>query len=315
MQQSFEETDVRELVAFVALADTGSFVAAARRLGRDATVVSRRVQGLEARLGVRLAERSTRRVVLTDAGRELLDRVRPLLQDLRAAEAAAASAADEPHGRLKLALPSTFGRLWIGPWIPEFLRAHPQVTIEAEFSNSYVDLVGEGYDLAVRLGSLPDSRLVARKVGERRRLVCASPAYLARSGTPRSPWDLAAHDCLRFTGKTDPHVWEFVDPTGKLQVVPISGSFASDDAEVLVRAGVAGAGIVYAADWLVGRELADGTLIPVLEDWPMPGEGGLYVVTPSRSGLPGKTRAFAAWVAAHLGGVPWRTPPGGQART
>lgn len=307
MQQSEDIGDLGELSAFVALAETGSFVAAAHRLGRDPTAISRRVQGLERRLGVRLAERSTRRVALTEAGQAFLERVRPLLDDLRAAEGeASALVQGEPQGRLRIALPSAFGRLWIAPALSDFLALHPRVALEAQFSNAYVDLVGEGFDLAVRLGSLPDSRLVARKVTERHRLICAAPAYLAEHGVPRTPADLTGHACLRFTDKPNPHVWEFVGPAGEMQVAPISGPFASDDAEALVQAGVAGAGVVYATDWLVGRELADGRLVRLLEDWRMPEEGGVYVVTPSRSGLPSKTRAFSDWIAAHLGRAPWR---------
>jgi len=307
MQQSEDVADLGELAAFVALAETGSFVAAARRLGRDPTAISRRVQGLERRLGVRLAERSTRRVALTEAGGAFLERLRPLLEDLRAAESeASALAKGEPRGRLRIALPSAFGRLWIAPSLSKFLALHPGVTLEAQFSNAYVDMVGEGFDLAVRLGSLPDSRLVARKVAERHRLLCAAPAYLAEHGAPQTPADLVRHSCLRFTDKPNPHVWEFVAGNGDLQVVPISGPFASDDAEALVQAGVAGAGVVYATDWLVGRELVDGRLIRLLEDWRMPDEGGVYVVTPSRSGLPTKTRAFSDWIAAHLSRAPWR---------
>jgi DNA-binding transcriptional LysR family regulator len=307
MQQSIDSSDLGELAAFVALAETGTFIAAARRLGRDPTVISRRVQALERRLGVRLAQRSTRRVSLTEAGRAFLERVRPLLLELKAAEdQAAALASGEPQGRLRVALPSAFGRLWIAPRLPDFLARYPLVVLEAAFSNSYADLPGEGFDLAIRLGVLPDSRLIARKVADRRRLICAAPAYIARHGAPRQPADLASHACLRFTGKPNPHVWEFLDPSGGVQAVPVSGPFASDDSEALTQAGVAGAGLVYATDWLVGRELSDGHLVPVLEDWRMPEEGGIYVVTPSRSGLPSRTRAFADWIAGELARAPWR---------
>lgn len=306
MQQLPTDPDLLEISAFVSLAESGSFAAAAKRLARDPTVVSRRVQALEARLGVRLAERSTRKVALTEAGEAYLERIRPLLDDLKAAaREATAFAEGEPRGRLRLALPSAFGRLWIAPLLPLFLRKHPLVSIEATFSNAYVDLLGENYDLAVRLGDLPDSRLVARKVADRRRLLCAAPAYLAEHGVPTAPQELANHACLRFTGKPNPHVWEFRDSDGREQAWPISGPLASDEPEALVQAGIAGLGIVYGTDWLVGRELADGRLVRVLADWALPDEGGVYVVTPSKAGLPSKTRAFATWVASQLGRSPW----------
>jgi DNA-binding transcriptional LysR family regulator len=306
MQQSSTDPDLSEISAFVLLAESGSFVAAGRRLGRDPTVVSRRVQALEARLGVRLAERSTRKVALTEAGEAYLERIRPLLDDLKtAAHEAAAFAEGEPRGRLRLALPSAFGRLWVAPLLPLFLREHPLISIEATFSNAYVDLLGENYDLAVRLGDLPDSRLVARKVADRRRLLCAAPSYLSERGVPAAPEELADHACLRFTGKPNPHVWESRDSEGRERAWPVSGPMASDDAEALVQAGIAGLGIVYGTDWLVGRELADGRLVRVLADWTLPDEGGVYVVTPSRAGLPSKTRAFATWIANRLSRSPW----------
>lgn len=309
MQQLPDSPDLGDITAFVTLAESGSFVAAGRRLGRNPTAVSRRVQSLETRLGVRLAERSTRKVMLTEAGRAYLDRIRPLLDDLKGAELETAAFAEgEPRGRIKLALPSAFGRLWIAPLLPLFLREHPLVSIEASFSNAYVDLIGEGYDLAVRLGNLSDSRLIARKVADRRRLLCAAPAYLAENGAPATPDDLVDRPCLRYTGKPNPHVWEFLDAERREHVVPISGPMASDDAEALVRAGIAGLGIVYGTDWLVGRELAEGRLVRILTGWTLPDEGGVYIMTPSKAGLPSKTRAFANWIAERLGRAPWSDP-------
>ncbi|MEP0248401.1 MAG: LysR family transcriptional regulator, partial [Roseobacter sp.] len=171
--------DLDTIEAFVALADAGSFALAGQRVGRDPTIISRRVQALEARLGVRLAERSTRRVTLTEAGRAYLERLRPLLRELAAADREASAFAEgAPRGNLRLSLPTSFGRMWLSPLIAEFLKAHPQVTIEAELSNRFVDIIGEQFDLAVRLGVLPDSRLVARRLFPRYRLLCASPDYL-----------------------------------------------------------------------------------------------------------------------------------------
>jgi DNA-binding transcriptional LysR family regulator len=307
MQQSADHFDLADLNAFIALAETGSFAAASKRLLRDPTAVSRRVSALEARLGVRLAERSTRHVHLTEAGRGFLERVGPILADLRAAEAETASLSQgEPRGHIRVALPSAFGRLWIAPAIPEFLKQYPAVTVEARLSNDYVDVVGEGFDLAVRLGALPDSRLVARKVATRRRLLCASPDYLERRGEPGEPDELVAHDCLRFTGKQNPFVWEFVK-NGREAAVPITGPLESDDPEVLLAGGLGGLGIVFATDWLVGRAVSEGRLVRLLSDWQLHDEGAVYLVMPSRSGLPSKTRAFADWLAAYLDGEPWNS--------
>lgn len=295
IMQQYPDLDTIE--AFVALADAGSFALAGQRVGRDPTIISRRVQALEARLGVRLAERSTRRVTLTEAGRAYLERLRPLLRELAAADREASAFAEgAPRGNLRLSLPTSFGRMWLSPLIAEFLKAHPQVTIEAELSNRFVDIIGEQFDLAVRLGVLPDSRLVARRLFPRYRLLCASPDYLATAGPLRNPSDLVQHNCLRFTGKVNPAVWEFFDADGKILTVPVTGAFASDDGEVLVDSAVAGLGLLYSSDWLVARQLASGQLVRVLADWRIPDEGAIQIVTPSLAGLPSKTRAFSDWL-------------------
>jgi DNA-binding transcriptional LysR family regulator len=294
-----------DLVAFVAVLERGSFTRAAEQLARDATVVSRRVSALEERLGVRLVERTTRRVAPTEAGTALFERARAILEQFAEAESAASAyGGDEPRGTLKVALPGSFGRMWIAPYLPAFLGAHPALRVEASFSNRFVDLVAEGFEVAVRLGGLPDSTLVARKVADRRRLLCASPAYLERHGTPRHPRELAHHDCLAFTGFVSHPEWKLVSGKGERAAVRVAGRLVSDDAEALVVAAVQGAGITMTADWFVGRELADGRLVPVLPDWTMDERGGIYVVVPSRRFLPAKTRAFTVWVARLFSPIP-----------
>lgn len=305
MQQSLF-SDLNELAAFVALADTGSFAAAGRQLGRDPTAISRRLGAMEARMGVRLAERSTRKVALTEAGRTYLERIRPLLHDLQMAGREAIAFADgEARGHLRIALPGNFGRLWLTPLIVEFLRAHPRVTIEADTSNRFVDLIGERFDLAIRLGELPDSRLVARKVAERRRLICASPEFIALHPEIRTPRDLADAPCLCFTGRHDPYRWNFVKSGGGKCGVTVSGPLASDDAELLVEAAVSGLGVLYTSDWYASRDLAAGRLVELLPDWALVDPGAVYVVTPASAGTPSKTRAFSNWIADKLTPPPW----------
>ncbi|PTQ10169.1 transcriptional regulator [Sphingomonas oleivorans] len=308
MQQFDALPDIEALHAFIAVAEEGSFNAAGHRLNRDATIISRRVQALEQGLGVRLIERSTRRVSLTEAGEVYLGHVRPLLHNLLAAGREAGRFTEgEPRGRLRLALPGSFGRMWLMPMLADFLEAYPGVTLDVAFSNRFVDLIGEGFDLAIRLGVLPDSRLVARKLAERKRMICASPAYLQRRGVPASPEELSRYECLIFSGKVNPYVWEFMMPGAKQLVVPVAGPFISDDAEALVPAAVAGRGLLYATDWLVGRELADGRLVRILEDFPVPDEGAIYVVHPSSRHVPNKTRAFAHWISERLSrNLPWQ---------
>ncbi|MER9678824.1 LysR family transcriptional regulator [Mesorhizobium sp. M0184] len=308
MQQSHEPAALVEMAAFAAIAEARSFTKAAARIGRDATILSRRLASLEERLGVRLLHRTTRSVSLTEAGSEFLVRVRAILAAVDEAEAAAsAHAGGGPRGVLRLALPGSFGRMWIGPLLPQFLAEFPDVRIEAEFSNRFVDLVAENFDVAVRLGALEDSRLVARKVATRRRLLCAAPSYLARRGTPTAPEALLEHSCLGFSGFQTFPAWEMTDSTGRRVSIEVSGPLVTDDAEVLVEAAVQGAGLMMSTDWLVGRELADGRLVPVLEDWTLADEGAVYVVMPSAKGQAAKTRAFADWIGKRFAPVPpWR---------
>ncbi|CAN7441909.1 LysR family transcriptional regulator [Mesorhizobium sp. LjRoot246] len=308
MQQSHEPAALAEMAAFAAIAETRSFTRAAARVGRDATILSRRLQSLEERLGVRLLHRTTRSVSLTEAGAEFLVRVRAILASVDEAEAAAsAHAGGGPRGLLRLALPGTFGRMWIGPLLPQFLAEFPDVRIEAEFSNRFTDLVAENFDVAVRLGALEDSRLVARKVATRRRLLCAAPSYLARRGRPRTPQALLEHSCLGFSGFQTFPAWEMTNREGRSVRVEVSGPLVTDDAEVLVEAAVQGVGLMMSTDWLVGRELADGRLVPILEEWTLADEGAIYVVTPSAKGQAAKTRAFADWIGKRFAPEPpWR---------
>ncbi|MER8474703.1 LysR family transcriptional regulator [Mesorhizobium sp. M1163] len=305
MQQSHEPAALAEMAAFAAIAEARSFTKAAARIGRDATILSRRLASLEERLGVRLLHRTTRSVSLTEAGSEFLVRIRAILAAVDEAEAAAsAHAGGGPRGVLRLALPGSFGRMWIGPLLPQFLTEFPDIRIEAEFSNRFVDLVAENFDVAVRLGALEDSRLVARKVATRRRLLCAAPSYLARRGTPAAPEALLEHSCLGFSGFQTFPAWEMTDTTGRRVSIEVSGPLVTDDAEVLVEAAVQGVGLMMSTDWLVGRELADGRLVPVLEDWTLADEGAVYVVMPSAKGQAAKTRAFADWIGKRFAPVP-----------
>ena len=166
-------------------------------------------------------------------------------------------------------------------------------------------LIGEGFDIAVRLGNLPDSRLVARKVAERRRVVCASPAYLAQNEAIREPGDLVRHPCLRFTNHADPYHWAFTTPEGGVSSVAVSGPLASEEVDLLVQAAVAGLGVLHATEWYVADHLASGRLIEVLGDHPVADKGAVYIVTPAADGMPSKTRAFSNWITKELSNPKW----------
>jgi len=303
-----EAYDLRALKAFIILADSGSFATASTILQRDPTSLSRRLQGLEAALGVRLADRTTRSFTLTEAGQAFLARIRPVLNDLDAAAREVATfGTGEPRGRLRIALPGSFARLWLEPVLIGFLQRYPGISLDAHYTNSFVDLVGQGFDAAVRLGELSDSRLVARKVANRRRLICASPAYLERRGTPESPQDISDHACLCFTGTKEPNRWDFQRGDEPTISTVVNCYVASDDADVLVRAARAGLGLYRAADWHAGPHLASGELIEVLQQWTVVDNGAIHVLVPSLSRMPTKTRAFSDWIANALASPPWLT--------
>jgi len=305
MQEWPDGAHAEEIAAFGAVGQHGSFTRAAAALAKDASLVSRRVAALERRLGVRLFERSTRRVALTEAGAALHARVMNVFGTLSEAEAEASALGAEPRGLLRLALPATFGRLWIAPMLPDFLTAYPQVRVDAEFSDRFTDLVGEGFDAAVRIGSMPDTRLVARRLAPHRRILCAAPAYLERAGAPSHASDLESHACLGFTGLTTYPNWRLTK-NGRTTVVRTQGPLVSNESETLIASVVAGHGVMLCADWLVGREIAAGRLIPILSDWSFEEDGAIQAVLPSGRHVPMKARVFVDWIAGRLSPTtPW----------
>jgi len=197
--------------------------------------------------------------------------------------------------------------MWIAPFLPQFMAAHPQVRIDVSYSNRFVDLVAEGFDVAVRLGELADSSLVARRIAPRRRLLCAAPSFIDRHGPLERPDDLARLPCLAFTGLASHPNWTFSNARGERVTIRAEGPLVSDDAEALGYAAVQGLGIMLTTDWLVGRDLAAGTLVPVLEEWMPADEGAIYAVVPSSRLMPAKTRAFIDWISQRFSPIPpWR---------
>jgi DNA-binding transcriptional LysR family regulator len=282
---------LEQIEAFAAVAEQDGFAAAARALGRDASVISRRLDALEARLGVRLLSRTTRRVALTETGATYLRRVQAILAEMSAADIEAAEGSAEPRGLLRLAMPARFARLWIAPWLPDFVRKHPHVNIELHHGDRYVDLVSEGFDAAIRLGELQDSSLLVRRLAGYETILCASPAYIAAYGAPDKPQDLQHHACL---GLSVPQVW----PDWRLRrgdekvTARVSGPIVSDDSGTLKVAGVNGAGIMAAAEWSISQDLASGRLVRVLPEWLYDWSSAVHIVMPPGRFVPAKTRAF-----------------------
>ncbi|SMF44584.1 LysR family transcriptional regulator [Pseudogulbenkiania subflava] len=310
MYDAFDNAHSDEIAALLAVASEGSFVAAGRLLQRHPTVVSKRVAVMEARLGIRLIARTTRQVRLTDAGIQLTQKLRAAVNLIAEAEQEASAGAAEVRGTLRLALPAAMGRQWLAPLLPAFLEAYPQVSIVADYSERFVDIIAEGFDLAIRMGELHDSRLIAKKLGDHRRILCASPAYIATHGLPADPQALVQHNCLRFSGFASFPEWRLTN--GRQQhAVLVSGPMTSNDSEALLAAARAGTGILAAGEWLMSRDIAAGKLVRVLPDWQLDAPGGIYLVRPSARFAAASTLAFKTWIEAKFStGLPWEVGEG-----
>jgi DNA-binding transcriptional LysR family regulator len=277
-----------ELTIFVAIIESGSLVSAARRLRRSPPAVTRALSTLEDRIGSRLIERTTRRLAPTEAGSALAERARVILADYGEALTGASEA--PVRGVLRITAPVQFGRRHVAPIVSAFLNEYPDVQVELSLNDRNLDLIEEGLDLAVRIGPLADSSLVVRQVGSVRRVVVASPAYLARRGVPRTPSDLAAHDTIFGMARSAAREWRF-GPSQRGAVVRLSPRLLVDDVEALLQAAQAGRGIARVLSYQVRDEVASGTLVRLLENFepqPLP----VQLVTLSRSHRAPKVRAF-----------------------
>ncbi len=300
-----ERSRTDEFSALLAVAREGTFVAAAAVLGRHPTIVSKRIAALERRLGVRLLERTTRQVRLTQTGARLAERIHGATNAILEAEQEAAAGGVELRGRLRLAFPAAMGRRWLAPAMPAFARRYPALDIEIDYAERHVDLIGEGFDAALRLGTLGDSRLVSRKLGEHRIVLGASPDYLDRHGVPASPGALVNHNLLRYTGPVMVPEWRMRNGSLRETILP-SGSYRSNDIETLLEAARQGGGIVGFGDWSMARDFAAGTLIRLLPEWQFDIDGGIHLVRPSAKYTPARTEAFIHWITGlFANGLPW----------
>jgi len=253
---------------FAQVLEAGSFTAAADRLGMSKQSVSRRLMQLEERLGVRLLNRSTRRLDATPLGQHYYQSALRLLGEVQQVEHDISGQAQALRGTLRLSAPLSFAMSHLGCLLTEFLQLHPQVDVEVDLSDRAVDLIGEGYDLALRIGALEDSSLIARRIASVERLYCASPAYLQARGVPLKPEDLAGHDCLPY-GHSRQVQWQFRQG-GKAQAIQVTGRMRANNGELLRDAAIAGMGVTYLPTFIVGQALADGRLVNVLEEWTPP---------------------------------------------
>ena len=288
---------------FVAVVDAGSISGAAERLEVAKSAVSRRLTDLEARLGAELLHRTTRRLGLTDSGRAFFERAQRILADLEEAEQAVSQAHGAIRGRLKVALPLSFGLLHLAGLINEFLGLHPEVEFDLDFNDRQIDLMQEGFDLAIRIARLPDSSLIARKLAPIRHALCASPDYLARHGTPARADDLASHAGLVYSNLANPGLWSYVRPDGQPGSVQVPVKLRANPGDCLCRAAIAGQGVILHPTFYLSDAIRTGELVPLLTDhaWP---ELNAYALYPPTRHLSRRVRAFVDFLAEKLAGEP-----------
>jgi DNA-binding transcriptional LysR family regulator len=290
------------MTVFAQVVESGSFARAAERLGLSTSACSRHVSDLEAHLGSRLLNRTTRRLSLTESGQAFHERTLQLLSDLEEAEQLAAQSTSVPRGTIRLTCSLNFGVRHLAPAMAEFLSRHAQVKFDVSVADRIVDLVEDGYDLAVRIGQVGSTNLVARRLGEMRAVLCASPAYLARHGVPQAPADLARHNCFTYANVAQPGVWRFVDAEGREQSVNIAGNVHANNGDMLCAMAVDGAGIVNEPDFIVGPDVRAGRLVRLLPGW-QGLRADIWAVYPSRRHLSAKVRAFVDFLAEYFAGA------------
>ncbi len=284
--------------AFRAVAETGSFAAAARRLNLANSVVSKRIGDLEDYLGTQLFVRTTRKVMLTDSGHGYLEQAARFLDDLDEMEASLRFQSREPVGTIKLTAPLSFGLQTLAPALKTYLEKYPQVSIRTHLSDKRVDLVAEGFDLAIRIGALDDMNLIARKLCNSRRVVCATPAYFKKHGTPQKPSDLKLHDCLGYLNLAEGKAWPFI-VNGKKTWQPVSGNFMSDNGDLLHQAALSGCGIALLPSFIVSQSLATRKLVTALEEYEEK-DFDIYAVYQRTRHLSQKIRTLIDHLAATL---------------
>jgi DNA-binding transcriptional LysR family regulator len=290
--------DFEGLAIFAKVVEARSFAGAATELKLSKATVSKAVSRIEARLGARLINRTSRRLALTDAGRQLAGRAAQLLAEGEALEDAALAEATGPRGLVRLAAPMSFGLLHVAPLLPEFFATFPEVSIDLHLSDAQVDLVGEGFDAAIRIAVLPDSSLVARRLCEMPRYLVGSPAYLNKHGRPKHPLHLAQHRCITYSYTTTPETWRFAEG-GKSASVRPTGPLRVNNGDAMLPALVAGTGLGILPEFIVRDALAAGRLEILLSDWSLP-SGAVYWVTPPGGPHPKRLDVLADFLTDRL---------------
>lgn len=305
----------QSLAVFTKVVEQGGFARAAERLDLSTSAVSRHVSELEAHLGARLLNRTTRRLSLTESGQAFHERALQLLADLEEAEAAVAANALSPRGTLKLTCSITFGERHVAPAIADFSANYPELRFDVELSDRMVDLVEEGIDLAIRIGTTGSQALIARRIGTTAMICCASPAYVKRHGSPAVPADLAGHRCLGYAYLASRDLWQFRDAAGVEHPVRIFGPVHANNGRFLAELALAGTGIAFEPDFIVGDDIRAGRLLQLLPGFAPP-TSPIYAVYPSRRHLSAKVRAFVDFIATRFAAdAPWMLPSARAAKS
>ncbi|GAB1580971.1 LysR family transcriptional regulator [Phyllobacterium phragmitis] len=294
-------SNLADMEIFARVVSSGSMSAAGRELGLSPAVVSKRLRRLEDRLGTRLLQRTTRQIALTEAGQGYYERVLAILAGVEEAENFVSRRSADARGTLKISAPTTFGRMHIAPYLEPFMRVNAGLSINMMLTDEIVDIVGEGYDLAIRIAELSDSSLVARRLAPVRRILVASPRYIAEHGMPKDFADLENHVCLA-PHNNDP--WRLEGPDGPVSLRP-AGPLQTNSSEVVREAVLGGLGIAQRSTWDIGPELAAGKLVQVLPDYAATRKVAIHAVYPSRQFLPAKVRLFIDYLADLYGPVPY----------
>lgn len=290
------------MAVFAAVVDAEGFSEAARRLGLSKAAVSKQITRLEQRLGARLLQRTTRSLSMTEAGAAFYQRCQKILIEAELAESAVNSLAVQPQGTLRVSAPMSFGRTHVAPLIADFLAPYPELSLDLVLSDRYVDLVDEGFDLAIRIGDLSDSSLIAKRLAPTRMCLVASPIYLARAGQPTTIEALKRHQCLCYSYQRTGHVWRFMTRAG-VRSIPIKGIFQANNGDVLRTAALGGLGIAMLPDFIVAADLAEGRLIALELDGRL-ADAGVYAAYPSQRQVAAKVRLFIDHLARAMGPVP-----------
>ncbi|QRK06261.1 LysR family transcriptional regulator [Archangium violaceum] len=299
----------QSMAVFTRVVASGSLSKAGRELGMSPAGVSHHLRALEDWLGARLLNRTTRRLSLTEVGTGFHARCVRILEEVEEARSAVDALQATPRGLLRVNAPITFGMRHLSPAIADYLAAHPEMAIDIALSDRRVDLLEEGIDVAIRIGVLADSSLVARRLAPSRSVLCAAPAYVERFGSPSSPADLVHHQCLEYTYRSTPGEWRFVGPEGKEESVSIRGRLTATNGELLRIAALRGLGLTLAPTFIVGEDLAAGRLVCLMPGYE-PAEVAIHAVYPQGRHLSAKVRSFVDFLAARFGKEPeWDRPP------